>query len=180
MNTKMPTKQIKWYSEQVEMLKTLGCNDTSLFIHVPIYGYVHAFKAAFKDGLKWTDISVEDSYKGDCWNDGYKDSFGVMHEPFPAVYRAVSCYGADDGVFDAILEGGTTKTVIAGHSHCNNFVIKYKGVRLAFSLKTGPGCGFLLPLNGGTVIKIDSNGVKDLYHEYVDPTDLLDLIKKEM
>lgn len=167
MNTRMPKKQIEWYSEQIEMLKSLGCNDTALFIHVPFHAYAQAFKAAFRSKLNPLDISVEDSYKGDCWIEGYKDSFGVKHEKNPDLCGSVGCYSADDGVFDAILEGGTTKTVVAGHCHTDNFVINYKGVKLAFALKTGPGCYWKPDLNGGTVIKIDSNGVKDLYHEYV-------------
>ena len=71
-------------------------------------------------------------------------------------------------MFDAIKKGGTTKTVLAGHCHVNNFFIKYEGVRIGFTLKTGPGCSWRPYLNGGTVIKIDSNGVRELYHEYVD------------
>ena len=173
MNPKMTSKQVKWYSEQIEMLKGLGCNDTSLFIHVPIYAYATAFASAFNDNYNPLEVSVEDSYKGDCWIEGYKDSFGVKHEKNPEFCNSVSCYAADDGVFDAIKAGGTTKTVVCGHAHTNNYVITFEGVKLAFSLKTGAGCYWNEDLNGGTVLKIGENGVKDLYHEYVDVTDLL-------
>ena len=181
MNPRVSKHQVKWYSEQVEMLKNLGCYDTSLFIHVPLHIYMHAFAKAFKSNLVPTEVSLQDSYNGSCWNDGYKDSFGVKHHRSDKIHCSSGCHISDDGMFDAIKKGGTTKTVLAGHCHFNNYFINYEGVRLGFSLKTGPGCGFKPYLNGGTVIKIDETGVKDLYHEYVDVSNMLDsLEKKEM
>lgn len=172
MNPRLSKKQVEWFSQQIEMLKNLGCNDTSLFIHVPIFAYYTAFNKAFKAGLNPRDITVEESYTGSCWNEGYKDSFGVKHHPSDLPYRSCGCHPKDEGMFDAIKKGGTTKTVLAGHCHVNNFFINYEGVRLGFSLKTGPGCSWRPYLNGGTVLKIDTNGVKDIYHEYVDVTDM--------
>jgi len=54
-----------------------------------------------------------------------------------------------------------------GHDHNNNWIIRHRGIRFVFSLKTGPGCYWEPELNGGTVIKITSNGIGDIYHEYV-------------
>lgn len=178
MNPRVTKKQVKWFSEQIEMLKELGCNDTSLFTHVPIHVYKAAFEAAFNFDYVPREITVEESYKGDCWNEGYKDSFGIKHHPSNDSVRSYGCHINDDGMFDAIKKGGTTKTVLAGHCHVNNFFINYEGVRVGFTLKTGPGCSWRPYLNGGTVLKIDENGVRDLYHEYVDVTDMLHLLEK--
>jgi hypothetical protein len=52
----------------------------------------------------------------------------------------------------------------------NNWIIPYRGIRLIYALKTGAGCYWEPALNGGTVLKIDGNGVADVYHEYVDPS----------
>ena len=57
--------------------------------------------------------------------------------------------------------------IIVGHDHNNNWIIRHKGIRFVFSLKTGPGCYWEPALNGGTVLKITSNGIGDIYHEYV-------------
>ena len=51
----------------------------------------------------------------------------------------------------------------------NNFSINYRGVRLTYALKTGPGAYWEPEMNGGTVIKIGSRGLCDMYHEYVVP-----------
>ena len=59
--------------------------------------------------------------------------------------------------------------MLCGHDHTNNFVVPWHGVKLAYALKMGAGCYWKPELSGGTVIKIGSDGVKELYHEYVDP-----------
>ena len=41
-------------------------------------------------------------------------------------------------------------------------------------MKTGMGCYWAPDLNGGTVLKIDSDGVKSIYHEYVDVSEFLE------
>lgn len=162
INPKLTRKQLQWYREQVVALKEIGCRESVLLVHVPIYAYEEAFHAAFKKSYIPGQVSVEESYQKDCWNEGYEDSFGVVHEG-----SGIGCYPVDDGVFEAILEMDNTKTVLCGHSHANNFVTKYKGVCLAFSMKTGPGCYSRPYLDGGTVIRIGQEGVKELYHEYV-------------
>ena len=45
--------------------------------------------------------------------------------------------------------------------------------KLIYSLKTGAGCYWNPILNGGTVIRISSDGVSDIHHHYVDVTSLL-------
>ena len=75
-------------------------------------------------------------------------------------------YPLEEGALDACLEAGV-KAIIVGHDHNNNWIIRHKGIRFVFSLKTGPGCYWQPELNGGTVIKITSQGIEDIYHEYV-------------
>ena len=76
-------------------------------------------------------------------------------------------------MFDKIKEYGLTKTLIAGHDHTNCFHIVYEGVRFVYGVKIGPGAYWKHPINGGTVIRIDSNGVKEVKHEFVDVSHLL-------
>ncbi|MBO5375169.1 MAG: metallophosphoesterase [Clostridia bacterium] len=157
---KLTKEQIEWYKRQVKMLKEQGCNESTLLVHIPIYAYRDAFKVAFNSNLDPKDISTEQSELGECWNEGYKDSFGVKYED-------VCSYYEDDGVFDAIKELNHTKNVICGHDHVNCFSISYEGVRLTFALKTGPGCYWNEGLNGGTVVTISNDGKIEVKHEYV-------------
>ncbi|MBQ9745098.1 MAG: metallophosphoesterase [Clostridia bacterium] len=161
---KLYANQIQWYKEQVCNLTDLGCKDTTIIIHQPIYAYRYAISSALKEGINPKSVSVENSYKGDIWKDGYKDSFGINHED-------VCCHLVDDGFFDTVTELGSTKTVIAGHDHVNYSCIPYKGVRLTYGLKTGMGAYWRPELNGGTVLTVSSDGITDIRHEFVDATD---------
>lgn len=163
---KLSKKQLIWYKEQIEMLKSVGCNDTTLITHIPINAYSLAFKAAFNSELLPKSVKLEDCRNEGVWNKGYEDSYGVDHEP-------ISCYPHDDGVFDLIKESGSTKTIICGHNHINNWIINYEGVKFIFALKTGCGSYWEPSLNGGTVIKVNKNGVTAVNHEYVDVSDML-------
>ncbi len=158
---KLTPQQLEWYKQQVEHLQSLGCDETTLILHIPIYAYKLAIDEAYKPDLDKKQITVEQSYGGDCWNKGYEQSAGVC-------YEGVCCYPQDDGVFDLIQKFGSTKTVICGHDHINNAIINYKGVKLVYALKTGRGCYWHKDLNGGTVIKIADNGTTQVYHDYVD------------
>lgn len=160
--------QIEWYKEQIKELKALNSKDSTLIIHIPLYGYRQAFYDATEEEFRPSQkVSLEDSYKGVGWKDEYKDCcFGVRRENI-----ASSNY--DDGVFPVLLELDHTKHVVAGHEHINNFSILYKGIRLTYGTKIGKGCYWNSDLNGGTVLTVDENGVKELHHEYVDVQHLL-------
>lgn len=159
-------EQIPWYKEQIEALKSLGCTDATLIMHIPIFAYRHAFNAARKPDVDFGKLTLEETYKGDCWNEGYKDSFGTLWE-------GICSYREDEFVFDRIKEYGLTKTLIAGHDHTNCFHIIYDGVRFVYGVKTGPGCYWKNPINGGTVITVTSEGVKSVHHEFVDVSHML-------
>lgn len=163
---KLYDEQIPWYKEQIEALKSLGCKDASLIMHIPIYAYRHAFNAAWNKEYESGKIALSDTYKSEYWNEGYKDSFGTCWE-------GICSYPQDEFVFDTIKECGLTKTLIAGHDHTNCFHIVYEGVRFVYGVKTGPGCYWKNPVNGGTVIKIGSEGVTQVYHEFIDISHML-------
>jgi len=159
-------QQLKWYEERVLELKEMGCNDTTLIIHIPINAYLLAAEAAFKNPKPDKSITVTDSYGADIWNAGYEDSYGVFHEP-------ISAYPEDEGAFDLICKLGSTKNIICGHDHVNNWVVKHKGVRFIFGTKIGSGCYWEPEINGGTVLTINEKGVVAVNHEYVDVSELL-------
>lgn len=149
--------QKEWYRKEIARLKELGCSDTTIISHIPITAYDEAYKAA-SNGVKHQ--LLEESYGESYWKDGYKDSFGVKYED-------CGCAPRDDGVLEILSELGSTKNYIAGHEHVNNYSILYKGVRLTYGTKTGSGCYWNMCLNGGTVLLIGDEGVKEVYHESV-------------
>lgn len=154
---KLMPNQVRWYRKQIAGLKAEGCLDTTLMTHIPIYAYREAVRAAVKPGYDPRNITFELSESGECWNEGYKDTFGIIKDP-------ICSYPEDEGMLDAILEGGTTKTVVAGHDHKNNVCIKYKGIRFVYGTKTGRGCYCTPELDGGTVFTVTKDGVSDVKH----------------
>ena len=163
---KLTPEQLIWYKERISELKEIGCNDTTLITHIPINAYLEAAKAAFKNPEEDKSVKLSDSYGSDIWNEGYEDSYGVFHEP-------ISAYPEDEGAFDLICKLGSTKNIICGHNHVNNWVVRYNGVRFIFGTKTGSGSYWEPEINGGTVLTINENGVVSVNHEYVDVSDIL-------
>ena len=155
-----------WYEYRIRSMKELGYKDSILILHQPIHAYKIAFNEAFNfeyspNAVPWQE-SADDKY----WTEGYEDSFGVNHD---GVYGDV-----DDGVLELLKEYDHTKYVVVGHNHMNNFVINYQGITLAYALKTGMGCYWEQNLSGGTVIRISSNGIEELYHEYIDVSHIIE------
>jgi len=157
VNSKLTEAQKKWYSEQVSELKKRGYRESSLFIHIPIYAYLEAFESAITPGIDPYSVSYEDSFSEKIWRAGYEGSFGVMHD------RITPC-PFDDGMLESILQEGHTRTVLCGHDHKNSFVITYKGVRLAYSLRSGNSSYHRPQALGGTLLRIGSDGVKSVEH----------------
>ena len=170
VNARLTDEQISWYRKQVSELKSRGYNESSLLIHIPINAYLEAFDAALKSGVDPYEITYEDSFSSEYWNESYGGSFGVMHDK-------ITSYPFDDGVFDAILEEGHTKTVLCGHDHKNSFVISHRGVRFVYSLRSGNSSYQRPQALGGTLIRISSDGVKSVEHLPVNVSRLEGLYK---
>ena len=146
---------VEWYKKQIKTLADAGCNETTVITHVPLYEYKLAFEEAFCSEYNCNEVTYEDSFDGKYWNDGYKDSFGVMHESV--------CYSdTPTGLFDAMRELGSTKNVIVGHDHLNNFSINYRGIRLTYGMASS-SVGLKNKV-GGTLLTINDEGKADLCH----------------
>ena len=144
---KLWSNQLAWIGNEASALKTQGYKDAIMMLHIPLYCYKQAALTVFP---------------GDRDGDA---ACGVQHEP-------VFCHPREDGALDMIHNSGLITHVLAGHDHSNNFMIHYEGVRLMFAAKSGAGCYWQEKLNGGTVIKIGSDGIHDAYHEFVDVSHL--------
>lgn len=169
---KLSPTQVERLEKDSLRFRKQGYKDGLLVLHIPIYAYREAFEAAFSGICKPEEVKPGESGAPKYWNDGYKDSFGVIHE-------GIASYPAEEGAFAAIQRGGLIKAVIAGHDHVNNTSINWKGIRLVYSLKAGTGCYWDKELNGGTVIRIGSDGIREIVHRYVDVRGLLEEASQE-
>jgi len=158
--------QLDWYAEQNNLLRARGCGDTTLVMHIPMHAYLEASEAAYRAGIDWANLQYEchTDYPA-AWKPGVTAA-GVQ-------YEGIGAPVIEDGVMDALVAGGTTRHVLVGHDHINNWMIDYRGIKLCFSLKAGPSAYWRPFLNGATVLTVTQNGVADIHHEYIDCSDLL-------
>ena len=143
--------QIEWYKWAVKGISEIEGRtvESSVFMHIPVYEYNDAWRAANgSNELGTLDPELAPYAIGVCGE-------GVCSSP------------VNNGFFDVCKELGSTKNMFAGHDHANNFQIWYEGIRLNYTLKTGYGAYYTEGLTGGTVISIDSDGSAYAEHIYV-------------
>lgn len=135
----MGYEQIAWFEWNINgIAKAAGKT-------VPSITFSHFAQPEFKDALQqYAD---------------YDEKSGVYTVPeqygFGTCAYLPGCAPVKSGFFEKCRELGTT-LMVCGHDHENNAVIKYKGVTLAYGMKTGPSPA---PWNfaqktGGSVITI--------------------------
>ena len=117
---------------------------SSMYLHIPLYEYNDAY-------FEWI--------KGGC------DPMVGMGE----VNEKICSPALSTGMFDVILEEGSTKNVVVGHDHENNFSATYKGVRLSYGLKCADECSWRPYMSGGSTLTVDSQGKGEFRHVYVQP-----------
>ena len=143
-------KQKEWFSWAAEGIKKLSDNkaEVSIWMHIPLPEYQYAFNEAYDEAAG-----------------GWRASFEAAGE----IHERICCERRDGlpyqrGFFDLIKASGNTKQVFCGHEHLNDFSLLYQGVRLTYLLKVGKGSGAGFGLNGCSVIRIGSNGIKRISH----------------
>ena len=146
---------IAWYEEEINNLLSIGCKESTLITHVPLYEYMLAWKAAFNSAFDCKKVTFDDSYDSKYWNEGFQDSFGLCCEHI--TYSDAAC-----GLFPAMKALGSTKNVVVGHDHLNSFSIPYEGIRLTYGMASS-SVG-LKNVVGGTLITINSNGNATIKH----------------
>lgn len=121
--------QVQWYkdtlkalnAENNETLKKLGKEEASdiksaAFFHIPLTEQRDAW-------YEYAENNFTDT-------EDVKLHFGTAGESGKVVYSGIG----DDGLFEAMLETGSTKAVFCGHDHYNNFSVEYKGIRLTYGM----------------------------------------------
>lgn len=144
--------QFDWYEWNVNGIKKIAGRNvqSTVFMHIPLVEYRTAWEEAY-------DME-NGEYKG-----LYKlTSFGENHE-------GICSANENNGFFAFAKELGSTKDFVCGHDHVNCASIVYQGIRLTYGVKTGSGCYWEPEMSGGTIITINSLGMTDIHHDYVDP-----------
>lgn len=119
--------QIDWYEEVINDISS-SYNKTvksMMFTHIPLKEYKEAYELLTGENEVTGNTPDYSKVK-----DGNQILFGVRRETI--------CYsGHNSGLFQKILEIGSTQAVVAGHDHINDFVLNYKGVRLGYCQSSG-------------------------------------------
>lgn len=142
--------QIEWYKWAVNGISEIAGKtvESTVIMHIPVYEYRDAWEDAYGSEELGT-LAPELA----------PDAIGVNGE---GVYSAP----VNNGFFAVCKELGSTKNMLVGHDHSNDFQIYYEGIRLSYALKTGYGCYYSDDLMGGTTITIGSDGAAYAEHQY--------------
>ncbi len=140
-------EQIDFYKNEVDRLTTkYGECKSLMYMHIPLKEYEAVFK---EDG-----------------NGGYVPT-GDYEILYGAQFESVGSSSYNSGMFDAILEKGSTQAVFSGHDHINDWCALYKGVYLVYNQPDNynlyhMGTKFNLPENewiqGVTVTTLHADG----------------------
>lgn len=110
-------EQIDFYKNETDRLAgKYGEVKSLMYMHIPLQEYAHAFR------LDENGMYVP---SGEC-----EILYGEQ-------YESVGSSGYNSGMFDAILEKGSTQAVFSGHDHVNDWCAIYKGVYLVYNLPGG-------------------------------------------
>ncbi|MBR5438168.1 MAG: hypothetical protein IKV21_04535, partial [Clostridia bacterium] len=121
--------QVQWYEESVKAInaknefaakeKGIDAPETvksAAFFHIPLTEQRDAWYEYAKNGFADTENVVL--------------HYGTAGESSKVVY----CGMGEDGLFEKMLELGSTKAIFCGHDHYNNFSLDYKGIRLTYGM----------------------------------------------
>lgn len=147
--------QMDWYEWCVKGTNELAGYPvmSSVIMHIPVYEYYEAWHAVSTDA---------------------DDAAGNLGTINPLFYGIASGrrgeYGGhppvNNGFFDLCKELGSTKHMIVGHDHDNDYSILYEGIRLTYAVKTGRGAYYTEDMLGGTTLNINSYGFATVHQNY--------------
>ena len=110
-------EQIEWYKSYIDTLTSkYGDVKSMMYMHIPLPEYGRIINPDGNGGF-------EPSGEGEIL-------YGAAHE-------SVGCSPYNSGMFDAIVEKGSTNAVFSGHDHVNDFCAKYKNVYLVYNQPGG-------------------------------------------
>ena len=125
--------QQDWYSWVVNGLDEVAgySVDSTVMLHIPLFEYSEAW-----------DYWVASDYDENIGS-------GERNE-------TVCCSDTSNGFFALIKALGSTKNIVCGHDHINDYSILYEGVRLTYAVKSGYTSYYNEDILGGTVLHIST------------------------
>ena len=141
--------QIEWYEWAVKGIEaTEGKQiESTVFMHIPPYEVKQIIDEYYDE-------------EADAYTDPYADTAsGLIHDENGSPLF-------NNHFTDKAIALGSTKNIFFGHDHTNTASVLYDGVRLTYTLKLGKGCYYEEDMQGGTVIRVDSDGTVDFEHIY--------------
>lgn len=148
----MKKDQIEWYEELVNytIRQNGGKTVPSIcFFHIPVPEFDEAWEEA-------TQISAQ-----------AEDPAAVLE--YGEKREKVCCPDINTGFFDKVLELDSTKALIVGHDHLNNFRVKYKGVYFCYGVHSTDRIYYDENVLGGHVVTVHPDGTLDfeqIFHTY--------------
>ncbi|MBQ5953051.1 MAG: metallophosphoesterase [Firmicutes bacterium] len=151
-------KQIGWYRWAAEGISHVAGEavKSTVIMHIPCIQFLTAYEEA------WDEASGR-------WKEGY-EAFGRRREAI-APPEDDDGNPVDNGLFAAVKEIDTTKNILCGHDHANDYSILYEGVRLTASSRVGIGGYYDVDCMGATMLTINSEGEVSVRHVHRFPTD---------
>lgn len=144
--------QIEWYKWAVNGISDVAGKtvESTVIMHIPVCEYKDAWKKFY--GSEETGVLASEFAP---------EAQGVCGE-------SVCSAPVNNGFFSVCKELGSTKNMLVGHDHANNFQIIYEGISLNYALKTGYGSYYTEGLTGGTTITVSSDGAAYAEHHHID------------
>lgn len=148
--------QIEWYKTLVDYttIKAGHVVTSFAYFHIPLPETQIAYDLALEEqetGVDNPDVELVI---------GNKDN--LVPEP-------CSCPKVNTGLFDVILEKGSTKAIFNAHDHIDNYATKYKGILLSYGVNSTDRIYFEEEIIGGQVLTIHEDSTFDItqiFHTY--------------
>lgn len=151
--------QIKWYEWGVKGTNALAGRpvQSTVVMHIPVVEYYDAWHAV---GMNIDEANGKLGEINPIFSlvaSGRRGEYGG-HPP------------VSNGFFAKAKELGSTRDMIVGHDHDNDYSILYEGIRLTYAVKTGFGAYYTDGMLGATTMNINSLGMTKInqnYYEFV-------------
>lgn len=161
-------RQMDWYSWAVDGIKAIAgyTVPSTVIMHIPVVEYLTGWEA-YAIGKEPSPAQYYGALdeKWAPWGYGVRYEFGG----FPCHHNedgTVTLF--NNGFFALCKEKGSTKDIVVGHDHVNDYSVLYQNVRLTYALKTGFGSYWRSDLIGGTTLHVNDFGVLTHQHHYYD------------
>ena len=147
--------QQEWYKWAVNGIAEMAGRtvESTVIMHIPVREYIDA----------WESVCIE--------AEGYE--FGIIDPKYSDIAAGRRFeYGGpspiNNGFFSLCKELGSTKIMLVGHDHVNDYYVEYEGITLSYAVKSGFGSYWQPDMIGGTTLTVNSAGNVDLEQHYYD------------